>query len=120
MLTNADIMRDLDLIINLGAPSDLGIAKLGPVYAGTGADLHIITQTNPASMGIFVVTSVIEVVAQSICPDDGVGMDDYPVTQDTPVSDDHVGPKFAVVAYYSSPTDENASMNDTVIADFDV
>src|SRR5690606_31554005 len=80
VFTDLDVMGDLDLVIQLDAVADDGIADSATIDGGIGTDLHVITDQHAADLGDLLPTAAVVGKAEAFATDHCTGLNDHPLT----------------------------------------
>src|ERR1039457_3820905 len=117
MPTDADIVADLDQVVDLGALADHRVANGAAVDRGAGADLDIVLDDDAPELRHLEVASRAQHVAEAILADLAARMNDDPVA-DQRVADDRSGPDRAIAPDAHLGSDYRRRPHDAAAADF--
>lgn len=82
VFSDAVVVRDLNQVVYLSAPSDGRHAGACSVYGGVCADLNIVTQKNPTDLRYLVMGVPDLGVPEAVCADYTAAVEDYPIPED--------------------------------------
>src|SRR2546427_2851989 len=79
MLTDLDVVGDLDQVVHFRAATDDRLAEGGAVHGHVRAQLHVVLDDHSSNLGNLVVPSAFLDVAEPVAADDRARMDDHPI-----------------------------------------
>ena len=91
MGADPDVVRDLDLIVELDAVFDDGIVERAAVDRGVGADFDVIADQHPSDLGNFFPYAILPRDAETVGADHDAGMHDTARADPAFMVDRHVG-----------------------------
>src|SRR5262249_27342768 len=92
-------------------------AKCGAVDGRAGADLDIVGDLDVAQLWHLDVPPILQPIAEAVRANDGVGMHDHALTEDTTVVKDHMRMKDYIARQPAEVTDRHARMQPAAVAD---
>src|SRR5215510_8289485 len=100
MLTDRDVVRDLNEIIDFGALFDDRVLSRHrcTINRDIGTQLNVIFDDHPAELRDFAMHALVLDVTKPITPDDGAAMDDHPGSDSAPVTNSDVRIEHCVVS----------------------
>ena len=108
---DADVVRDLNEVVDLGAFADDGITGRPAVDGRVGAYFHIVLDDDPAALRNLEVASRRWKITESILTDASTGMDDDPIA-DQSVRDSCTGADNAIAADRNGLADGRAGCDE--------
>ena len=97
MLTDLDVVGDLDQVVHFRAATDDRLAEGGAVHGHVRAQLHVVLKDHGSNLGDLSVPSAFLDVAEPVAADDRARMDDHPIADGHPLADRHIGIDHAVL-----------------------
>src|SRR5208283_1890639 len=119
VLTDADVVPNLDEVIYFGAPPDHGRTQGAAVHRDAGAQLDVVADDDVADLGHFPVHAVVGDVPKAVGPDDTSGMNPHAVADFRPGIEDHVWEQVDILAELAIGPNVVAAVQDGARADAD-
>ena len=117
--SGADIVRNLDKIVDLCPPADDGFPEGGPVDRHIGADFHIVFQDDGSGLRDLDPSTLRPLgKAEAVRADDRAALDDHPVAQAHPVQKGDPGIEDTVLADLRSRSDDASRKKEGSSPDF--
>src|SRR5437879_11740543 len=97
MLTDLDVVGDLDQVVHFRAATDDRLAEGGAVHGHVRAQLHVVLKDHGSNLGDLSVPSALLDVDEPVAADVRARMDDHPIADGHPLADRHYGMSPAVL-----------------------
>src|SRR5579884_526341 len=117
MPPDANVVGNLDEIVDLGAFSDHGVTSRTAVDRAVGADFHVILNDDSATLGYFLMTLPPRQIAEAVLSDPGAWMNDHAVAEQR-VQDAGARANRAITPNANAGADHSAGSNDRARSDF--
>ena len=116
VLAHRDVVGDVDLVVDLGPAADDGLAVRGAVDGDVGAQLDVVLDGHPASLGDLVMPPLVRHEAEAVAADHRPAPDDDARADSTPRQDGRAGIHDGVVTHRAVVPDEDPRVEGHPIA----
>ena len=113
-------MCNVNLIIRFNSPAYPCFAESSPVDSISRTDFDIIIYPDNTCMGNFEIFIAVGRKAETITPDDGTGVNYYPVSYYAPLENRNIGINFNIITENNTVSDIGARINRDPIAENNV
>ena len=112
ILSDADIMGDLDKIVDFRPSSDHRFPKSCPVYSAIRADFHVVSDRYSTDLrDLMTMALIVRRITKTVRTDNGIGLNDHPVPDVAILSDNHTRMKETALSDHHPGTDINPGAN---------